>query len=101
MTPELFEKWEHIIDDVDKTKIPLQFIKKIVVKMNGSAGRKQHTINIQSLIKQGFDDNDVEQAVRRKLEEFDDEMTSIEFMLDIEGIAATVQPETDNLLKNL
>jgi len=30
MSPEVFEKWEHIIEDVDKTKIPVEFIKKLI-----------------------------------------------------------------------
>lgn len=98
MSPEIFEKWEHIVQDVDKTKIPVEFIKKLVLKLNG---RRQRTINIQALIKQGFDNEEIEEAVTRKLQEFDDEMIGIEFILDIEGIAKTVQPETDKMLKNL
>ena len=98
LSPELFEKWEHIIDDVEMTKIPVEFIKKLVLKLDG---RKQKTINVQTLIKQGFDIDEIEDAVARKLEEYDEEMIGIEFVLDIEGIAGIVQPETDELLKNL
>lgn len=98
LSPELIEKWEHIIDDIDKTKIPITFIKKLIVKLEG---RKQKTINIQTLLRQGFDGDEIEDAVSRRLDEYDDTMIGIEFVLDIEGIASTVQPETDNLLKNL
>lgn len=98
MSPELFEKWEHIIDDVEKTNIPVEFIKKLILKLNG---RKQKTINIQTLLKQGFDTEEIEDAVARKLEEYDEDMIGIEFILDIEGIANIVQPETDSLLKDL
>ena len=94
----MFEKWEHIVNDVEKTKIPIEFIKKIILKLNG---RRQRTINIQSLVKQGFDNEEIEEAVTRKLQEYDDEMMGIEFILDIQGIAETVQPETDKMLKNL
>jgi hypothetical protein len=98
LSPELIEKWEHIIDDIDKTKIPITFIKKLIVKLEG---RKQKTINIQTLLRQGFDGDEIEDAVSRRLDEYDDTMIGIEFVLDIEGIASAVQPETDNLLKNL
>ena len=98
MSPDVFEKWEHIVNDVEKTKIPIEFIKKIILKLNG---RRQRTINIQSLVKQGFDNEEIEEAVTRKLQEYDDEMMGIEFILDIQGIAETVQPETDKMLKNL
>lgn len=96
MSPELFQKWEHIVDGVEKTKIPVEFIKKLVVKLEG---RRRKTINIQSLIKQGLNPEEVETTVMRTLEEYDDEMTGIEFILDIEGIAETVQPTTDEILK--
>lgn len=98
MSPDVFEKWEHIVNDVEKTKIPIEFIKKIILKLNG---RRQRTINIQNLVRQGFDNDEIEEAVTRKLQEYDDEMMGIEFVLDIEGIAKTVQPETDKMLKNL
>lgn len=98
MSPEVFEKWEHIVNDVEKTKIPVEFIKKLVLKLNG---RRQRTINIQTLIRQGFDTEEIEEAITRKLQEYDEEMQGIEFILDIEGIANVVQPETDKMLKNL
>ena len=98
MSPEVFEKWEHIVEDVEKTKIPVEFIKKLVIKLNG---RKQRSINIKAMIQQGFANEEIEEAVTRKLEEFDDDMVGIEFILDIENIAETVQPETDRILKNL
>lgn len=98
MSPELFEKWEHIIDDVDMTTIPVDFIKKIILKLEG---RKQKTINVQSLLAQGFDGEEVEEAIARKMEEFEHVIESVELILNIEGIAEVVQPETDILLKNL
>jgi len=98
MSPEVFEKWEHIIEDVDKTKIPVEFIKKVILRLRG---RKQRTLNIESMLNQGFDSEDVEDIIARKLEEYDQEMVGIEFLLDIEGIAEAVQPETDKILRNL
>lgn len=98
MSPEIFAKWEHLIDSVEKTKIPVEFIRKLVLRLEG---RRQRTINIRAMLDQGFEGEEIEEAVSRKLEEYDDSMISIEFILDIEGIAATVQPETDKILKNL
>ena len=98
MAPELFEKWEHIIQDVEKSKIPVEFIKKLIVKLQG---RRQRTINVRLLLEQGMEPDEIEEAISMKLEEYDDEMISIEFVLDIENIAEIVQPETDNLLRGL
>jgi hypothetical protein len=98
MSPEFFEKWEHILEDVEKNKIPIQFLKKLIVKLDG---KRQHTINIKGLLKQGFEPEEVEEVVNRKLYEFDEQIVGIEFILNVESIAETVQPETDKLLSGL
>jgi len=96
MSPDFLKKWEHIIDDVDKQKIPVEFIKKLVIKMKG---KRQQTVNIKRFLDQGLAPEQVEEAVSRKLSEYDDEILSVEFVLNIESIAETVQPETDKLLR--
>lgn len=98
MSPEFIRQWEHIIDDVDKQKIPIEFIKKLVIKMQG---KRQQTINIKKFLDQGLEPEQVEEAVSRKLQEYDDMIQSVEFVLNIESIAETVQPETNRLLKKL
>ena len=98
MTPEYMRKWEHILEDVEKSRVPVQFIKKIIVKLTG---KKQHTINVQTLMKQGLDPDEIEEVISRKLHELDPLITSFEFVLNVESIAETVQPETDKLLSKL
>lgn len=98
MSPEFIKKWEHILEDVEKQKIPIEFLKKLIIKLEG---KKQQTINIKRLLNQGLDSDQVELAVGNKLHELDDQIISIEFVLDVESIAETVQPETDKLLNNL
>lgn len=98
MSPEFITKWEHILEDVEKNKIPIQFIKKLIIRMQG---KKQQTVNIQKLISQGLDAEQVEDVLNRKLEELDELITSVEFILDVQTIADTVQPETDRLLNGL
>ena len=98
MSPDFIKQWEHIIDDVDKQKIPVEFIKKLVIKL---AGKRQQTINIKKFLDQGLAPEQIEEAVSRKLAEYDEHILSVEFVLNIESIAETVQPETDKLLNKL
>ena len=98
MSPEFIQKWESLLEDVDKQKIPVEFIKKLVVKL---IGKKQQTINIEKLLSQGLDPDQIEEAISRKLMELDDQVNSIEFILNVQSIADTVQPETDRLLNKL
>ena len=48
-----------------------------------------------------FRSEQIEEAVGRKLAELDNEIVSVEFILNIKIIADTVQPETDRLLNRL
>ena len=98
MSPEFLEKWEHILQDVDKKKIPVEFISKMVIKM---LGKKQQTINVKKLFEQGLQPSEIEEALSRKLVEHDAQIVNVEFILNVESIADTVQPETDKLLNKL
>jgi hypothetical protein len=98
MSPEFIDKWERLLDGIDKQKIPVEFIKKIILKL---VGRKQHTINIQRLLEQGLYPEEIEDVISTKLMELDDLVTGIEFVLNVESIAETVQPETDRILNGL
>lgn len=98
MSPEFTEKWEHILQDVEKNKIPIQFITKLVLKLQG---KKQHTVNVQRMLKQGLEPDQIEDVLNRKLEELDEVIVSVEFILNVESIADTVQPMTDKLLSGL
>jgi hypothetical protein len=98
MSPEFIEKWEHILEDVEKNKIPVQFIKKLIIKLEG---KRQQTLNIEKFLNQGLDADQIEEVVSRKLQELDDSVVSVEFLLNVQSIADTVQPETDKILGNL
>jgi hypothetical protein len=98
MSPEFIEKWEHILEDVEKSKVPIFFIKKIVLRLSG---KKQKTINIEKLILQGLDPIQLENVVSKQLDEFNDDIIGVEFLLNVKAIADAVQPETDRILGNL
>ena len=95
---EFLNKWEHIIEEVNKTEIPLECIKKVVVKLHG---KKQRTINLDLLRRQGLDFNEIETVMTRTLTELGDAVRDVDFILDVAAIATIVQPETDKLLKDL
>jgi hypothetical protein len=98
MSPEFMSKWERLLEGVDKQKIPIEFIKKLILKLER---KRQRTINIERLIKDGLDPDQIEDVVSKVLTELDDEVRNIEFILNVQSIAETVQPETDQLLRGL
>ena len=95
---EFIQQWEHIIDEVNKTEVPLECIKKVVIRLHG---KKQRTINLATLKKQGLDMDELEIVLSRTLTELGDEVRDIDFVVDVTEVAKLVQPETDKLLNGL
>ena len=95
---EFLEKWEHIVNEVNKTNVPLECIKKIVVRLHG---KKQRTINLQLLKKQGLDGDELETVVSRILEGLGEQVYDLNFVVDVIEVAKLIQPETYKLLTGL
>ena len=95
LSDDFLDQWEVIVKEVSKTDVPLECIKKIVIKL---AGGKQRTINLHTLTKQGMTIEEIEQLVTRTFSELDHEIVDVDFVVDIKSVAALVQPETDKLL---
>ena len=95
---DFLEKWEHIIQDVNKTDVPLECIKKIVIKLRN---KRQKTINLHTLKRQGLSLEEIEPIINRTLSELTNEIVDVDFVVDIDSVAKIVQPETDKLLGKL
>lgn len=98
LSDEFLLKWEGIIDTVSKTDVPLECIKKIVIKLDGN---KQKTINVHTLLKQGMELEEIENMLGRTFTELDSIIKDVDFVVDIKSVAALIQPETDKLLGKL
>jgi hypothetical protein len=95
---EFIQQWEHIIDEVNKTEVPLECIKKVVIRLHS---KKQRTINLATLKKQGLAMDELEIVLSRTLTELGDEVRDIDFVVDVTEVAKLIQPETDKLLNGL
>ena len=88
-------RWEQIVAEVNKTDIPLECIKKVVIKL---AGGRQKTINLHTLKKQGLELEEVEAMLTRTFNDMDHEIRDVDFVVDVSSVANLIQPETDKLL---
>jgi hypothetical protein len=95
---DFIKKWEDILNEVSTTEVPLECIKKVIIKFRGKG---QKTINLASLKKQGLEWEEIETVVTRTLNEVGDAIRDVEFVVDITAVAEIVQPETDKLLEKL
>ena len=95
---DFIDQWERILTEVNKTDVPLECIKKVVIKLSGG---RQKTINIHTLLKQGLELEEIESVLTRFFNENDHEIRDVDFVVDINAVAKIVQPETDKLLGKL
>jgi hypothetical protein len=91
-------RWEAIVKDVDKEHCPITCVKKVVFR---TRDRRQKTINLRALRRQGIDEESIEAAVTSYINENEDDILNMELVLDVEAVAGIVQPETDKLLKGM
>jgi len=90
--------WEHIIADTTKTDVPLECIKKIVIKFHGG---RQKTFNLVSLQKQGMNIEEIEAMLTRIFDDPRKEIRDVDFVVDVVAVANMVQPETNKILHGL
>jgi len=90
--------WERIIADITKTDVPLECIKKVVLKFHGG---RQKTFNIATLKKQGLEMDEIESMLTRILDVGNDQIRDVDFVVDVVSVANLVQPETNKILNGL
>ena len=98
LSDEFLDKWERIIAEVNKTDVPIECIKKVVIKLTGN---RQKTVNLMSLRKQGLALEEIETMLTRLLNDLDDEIRDMDFIVDVSAVAELIQPETDKLLEKI
>jgi hypothetical protein len=92
------QHWERLISEVNATEVPLECIKKVLIKLQGG---RQRTINLHSLKRQGLDFDEIETAVIRTITEYGDQIRNLEYVIDAATVAEMLQPKTDELLQKL
>jgi hypothetical protein len=95
---EQLRQWEQVVNDVSKEHIPLHCVKKIILRLGN---RKQKTINIDALRRNGAEINEIDTIVGQTLYVHKDSIVNIDFIIDVASVAEIIQPFTDKLLKNL
>ena len=92
------DKWEKILLDVDKPEVPIQVLERMIIKLvDGS----KINIDIVALLAEGGDPEVIEEHLQTRLNDLDNVIEDIDFFVNIDMVAQTVQPETDRLLGKL
>lgn len=92
------EVWENILATVEKPEVPIEVLEKIIIHLID--GTKVN-INIIELLADGADPESLERELGDKLEKLDHMIEDIDFYVNIDEVAKTIQPETDRILSKL
>ena len=98
LSEEFLAKWEDLVDGVEKTDVPVECIKRLVIKLKDG---KRRYLNISTLRKKGYDPIELEEVLNDKLAEYDGMIENIDFFVDVEAVAEQIQRETDSILGKL
>lgn len=91
-------QWESILKSVEKKEIPIALLESVSVNLNDGT---IVNINIKELLDEGNDPDLLEKMLKTKLAALDYIIKDIDFYISVAAVQKTVQPATDELLKNL
>lgn len=93
------KSWELIIDSVDKTDIPIEFVQVINIEYHEPIdGESGQDIDLRELRAHGYSNNDLEIIMSEVMYENESNIKSVNFYLNVEYIADVVERHTSVLL---
>ena len=96
---ERLNGWESMINSIDKTDIPIKFVRNInIMFLTPVNNVDEQDINIQDFRKEGWDDNGLDEIVTEVFKEHQNNIKSVHFYVDVKHVARVVQQHTDILL---
>lgn len=98
ITLNIAKRWKDIIEGVDKKEVPIVILQLIEVKLIDGTNI---SIDVKKLIDDGMEPDDIEELLDNKFNELDAYIENVDFLIDIDKVKDTVQPETDKVLKGL
>jgi hypothetical protein len=91
-------RWKAILKTVSKDEVPISLLDAVHVNLiNGSTVQ----IDIAQLLSEGQDPDEIKDVLNDRLKKMDEIIKDVDFFISIENVAKTVQPVTDDILKDL
>lgn len=92
------DQWQKIVSSVDTDHIPARLLNSVVINLiDGTKVR----LDIKELLAAGNDPDELDDNLRSKFKDLDNIIHDVDFYIDLDTVANTVQPITDQILKNL
>lgn len=92
------DRWKQILKTVAKEEVPVSMIQMVTVNLIDGT---RVEINILDLLDEGYANQEIEEMLNSRLKKLDEIIKDVDFFINIDSVAKTVQPVTDDILKNL
>ena len=90
-------RWKTLLKTVDHEEVPVTMIKTVTVNLVDGT---QVTVDIDELFAEGYNSDDIEEMLNSRLKKLDEIIRNVDIYVNIDSVAKTVQPVTDDILKN-
>lgn len=99
---EKLRSWELLIDSVDKTDIPIEFVQGINLEFHDPVeGKLAQDIDLRTMREHGFSDAELEEIMSQVMMEHNNNIKSVNFYLNVEYIAEIIGKHTNKLLNGV
>lgn len=88
-------QWENILADADIKSVPIDYLKTIVIKMMDGT---EEVFDVQNLKNRNLTTSEIEKLIEAFVDQFDEDIDTLDFVLNIETIASEVGTKTKRLL---
>jgi hypothetical protein len=92
------QQWESILKTVSKDEVPVELLQSLTVNLIDGT---RVNIDIKELLEDGSKPKEIEKIINDKLSALDDLIFDVDFFICVDTVAKTVQPITNEILKNI
>lgn len=92
---EFYDRWQHLLEDIDMNDIPLEFVREISVN-TGDGGII--SFDVKALIAKGMKVKEIEKIIEEFLSDNDEEVQNIEFHINVKAVADEVTYKVSKIL---
>lgn len=97
LTPDVIEKWPEVLDHIDVKVVPIEYIRAVEVSFNDGKLWVLDIDNDKIVGEEGA--YELESSLEELLEEYEEEVQGINFVVDIEKVKRDVTKRTHIFMK--
>lgn len=92
------QQWETILKTVTKEEVPVELLESLTVNLIDGT---KVSVNVKELIADGKRPKEIERHINDRLDSLDELIIDVDFFICIDAVVNTVQPITNEILKNI